>query len=151
MIYNWKTRTEDGKKDRFQVHMRGFLKFIFIYFSLSSLSCISPILFVVLPVTNGPENPCGRQRWDWHCRGGLSVGKYLDTKRQSALQRALQNCSVWCREYKNEGPNWVFCAKGAGEDEVCKAGLESQEVGKWRQQGSMKAKYLKWKRKEWRR
>lgn len=51
-------------------------------------------------------------------QGRISAGKYLDTERLSALlQRALENCSVWDREYKNEGPNGAFCAKGAGEDE----------------------------------
>lgn len=134
------------KKNKFQLHARGFLKLIFIYFCLFSLSCSSSILFVVLPLTNGPEIPCGRQRWHWHCRGGLSAGKYLATERQSALQRALENCSVWYREYKNEGPNWALCAKGVGEDECVKQ--ERWEVDKWAQQGSMKAKYLKWEGRE---
>lgn len=47
----------------------------------------------------------------------------LGYRETALLQRALESCSVWCREYKNEGP------KGAGEVEVCEAGLESLEMG----------------------
>lgn len=39
--------------------------------------------------------------------------KYLDTERQSALQRALNNCSMWYQGYQNGGTNWAFCAAGS--------------------------------------
>lgn len=61
-------------------------------------------------VTYGSENPLGKQRWDWHCRGGLSVIKYLDTERQLTLQRALNSCTMWWSGYQNGGTNGAFCA-----------------------------------------
>lgn len=91
----------------------SFFSFFFPLFFFPPLSCVSPILLVGFLVTYGPEAPFGRQRWDWRCRGGLSGRKNLDTERQSALQRALNNCFMWHKGYQNGGTNWAFRAVGS--------------------------------------